>query len=611
MQSNSLSGQTSSTADHLDGEITHGWRPLSAAWDSSWFRTLLPPLLLIACGLLALKVDIGLSRSMIVDRPLKPIHDALEVAAPFGNAFSVSLIVICIFAFRPARLWAMPRVFTAVLGGGLAADIVKLFVGRTRPYNSNFDLTVADTFLGFLPGFHGGAGSQSFPSAHVATAIGFCLAMSTLVPKARGWFIFIATLVAVQRVEAGSHFLSDTFWGGATGYLLCILIYRPGLCGKWFDQLELRWATGASEHGSNVQTTADAEAADAVGTDEAGEDASVCEPDTIPAHCSLQKLSVVIPIFNEVENVARSYAAVKPVADRLNLDYEILFVDDGSRDGSHQELQNVARQDPRVKVVTFRRNFGQTAAMSAGMRYATGDVIVLLDGDLQNDPTDIPMMLRKLDEGYDLVHGWRKNRQDRFLDRRLPSMIANWLISRVTGFPVHDLGCTLKAIRKEIADELNLYGEMHRFIPILAHWRGARCAEVVTRHHARQFGTSKYGISRTLRVVLDLLTVKYLTHYLVSPMKFFGKLGGACFAAGGVALAATVLMKLGYGTDMTGNPLLLGSTFAVMVGMQLFCLGLLGEVAVRTYFESQGRTSYTVAGVTNIEGASEPLRQTA
>ena len=226
--------------------------------------------------------------------------------------------------------------------------------------------------------------------------------------------------------------------------------------------------------------------------------------------------SIVIPVFNEQENICRMYDAILPIVDDLGPDYEIIFVDDGSTDGTLAELQRLADADKHLKIVEFRRNHGQTAAMYAGIQYATGDVIVTLDGDLQNDPADIPMMLSEIAAGYDLVHGWRKNRQDAWLHRKLPSRVANWLISRVTGFPVHDLGCTLKAVRREIAQELELFGDMHRFIPILAHQRGARCLEVVTHHRAREFGTSKYGMSRVLRVLLDLITVKYLCQYMVS-----------------------------------------------------------------------------------------------
>ena len=313
------------------------------------------------------------------------------------------------------------------------------------------------------------------------------------------------------------------------------------------------------------------------------------------------KISVVIPVFNERENLRRLYEAVCPVLDALPHEHELLFVDDGSNDGSYDELNRLAAVDVRVKVVRFRRNFGQTAAMNAGLHLATGDVVVTMDADLQNDPLDIPLMLAKLDEGYDLVHGWRKHRQDALVNRKIPSRLANWLISRVTGFPVHDLGCTLKAMRRDVAQDLQLYGEMHRFIPILAHWRGARCAEVVTRHHPRRFGTSKYGISRTTRVLLDLITVKYMTQYLTSPMKLFGKIGLISVALGLVAGVATIAMKLAGGIDMTGNPLLLLSVFAGFVGMQFLVLGMLGELGVRTYYESQNKQPYTIRELINFD----------
>jgi glycosyltransferase involved in cell wall biosynthesis len=245
--------------------------------------------------------------------------------------------------------------------------------------------------------------------------------------------------------------------------------------------------------------------------------------------------------------------------------------------------------------------------MQAGIQAASMDVIILLDGDLQNDPTDIPMMLDKLDEGFDLVHGWRKNRQDTFINRKLPSKIANWVISRVTGFPVHDLGCTLKAIRTEIAQELHLYGEMHRFIPILAHWRGARCAEVVTNHHPRRFGQSKYGISRTTRVILDLMTVKYFIQYVVSPMKLFGSIGLMCLVASVVSGAVTCWMKLGQGVDMTGNPLLLLTCMSAMMGVQFLFFGMLGELCSRIYFASMNQTNYTIRHTMNFERGTIPM----
>ncbi len=319
-------------------------------------------------------------------------------------------------------------------------------------------------------------------------------------------------------------------------------------------------------------------------------------------------ISVVVPIYNEVENIGPLYNALMEVLPGLGREYEIILVDDGSTDGSTRSLHELAGRDKHVKIIEFRGNFGQTAAMSAGLQAATGDVIVTMDGDLQNDPGDIPMMLEKIDEGYDLVHGWRRNRQDAFVNRKLPSKMANWLISRVTRFPVHDLGCTLKAIRREIAGELRLYGEMHRFIPILAHWRGARCIEVETRHHPRTRGTSKYGISRVPRVVLDLITVKYLIQYLVSPMKLFGMIGLLCCGIGGASGLATIVMKMVSGTDMTGNPLLLLSAFSAMVGIQFLVLGMLGELNARIYYELQDHQPFAIRKTVNFQTPALRLR---
>ncbi|MCU0959302.1 MAG: glycosyltransferase family 2 protein [Pirellulaceae bacterium] len=319
-------------------------------------------------------------------------------------------------------------------------------------------------------------------------------------------------------------------------------------------------------------------------------------------------VSIVVPIYNEYENLPLLYEQLVGVLDTLERGCEVLLVDDGSTDGSEARLRELARRDDRVKVVRFRRNYGQTAALQAGLQLAEGDVIVTMDGDLQNDPRDIHMMLDKIDQGYDLVHGWRKDRQDAWLNRRLPSQLANWLISRVTRFPIHDLGCTLKAIRRDIAQELELYGEMHRFIPILAHARGARCLEVVTRHHARQHGQTKYGISRTIRVVLDLITVKYLLSYFASPMKLFGAVGLATTLLALLALAGTVGMKIFRSVDMTGNPLLLLAACGMVAAIQFFSLGLLGEVSARIYFRGADRQHYAVRELLNFESAHTTAR---
>ena len=316
-------------------------------------------------------------------------------------------------------------------------------------------------------------------------------------------------------------------------------------------------------------------------------------------------VSIIVPLYNEQDNVELCYQTLTRVMEQTDWQFEIVMVDDGSTDATPRHLAALASRDERVKVIEFRRNFGQTAAMRAGLDYAAGDCIVTLDGDLQNEPADIPMMVEKIHEGYDLVHGWRKDRQDAFLNRRLPSKIANWLISRVTGFAVRDLGCTLKAIRREIAVDLSLYGEMHRFIPILAHWQGARSVEVVTRHHPRRFGESKYGIWRTVRVLLDLVTVKYMICHSVSPMRLFGGIGLLLISVTSLSGMSTLAMKLFGSVDMTGNPLLLLTVVAGLAAVQFFGLGLLGEVSARIYHECQGEKPYRIRTLRNVVQASE------
>lgn len=305
-------------------------------------------------------------------------------------------------------------------------------------------------------------------------------------------------------------------------------------------------------------------------------------------------VSIIVPVMNEKENVAELHQQVCEALDEAQRPFELLFVDDGSSDGTIGCLRELAAEDPRVRLILFRRNYGQTAAMQAGIDHAMGSVIVTIDGDLQNDPADIPLMLDKIDEGYDLIHGWRKNRQDAFLNRKLPSKIANRIISKTTGFPIHDLGCTLKAIRIDIARELELYGEMHRFIPILAHQRGARCFEMVTRHHPRRAGTTKYGIGRTSRVVLDLITVKYMLDFFASPMKLFGRFGLWCGMLACTSAVLTIAMKLIGRVDITGNPLSLATMLLATASIQFFSLGLLGEVNARIYYGTRRKKHYAV-----------------
>ncbi len=312
-------------------------------------------------------------------------------------------------------------------------------------------------------------------------------------------------------------------------------------------------------------------------------------------------VSIVVPIHNEEGNLLRLQQEIQSTMDATGRSYEVLLVDDGSKDRSIEIIRQMVASDSKIKLVELRRNYGQTAAMQAGIDFATGEVVVTLDGDLQNDPADVPMMLGKIDDGYDLIHGWRKDRKDAWVSRKLPSKIANWIISKTTGFPIHDLGCTLKAIRRDIASELNLYGEMHRFIPIIAHQRGARCCEVVTNHRARVHGTTKYGIDRTFRVLLDLITVWYMLKFFASPMKLFGGVGLGTVVASGLCLMAAVAMKLFGGVDITGNPMFLLSAIGGLASIQFFSLGLLGEVCSRVYFKTSKLDHYAVRHTLGFE----------
>jgi glycosyltransferase involved in cell wall biosynthesis len=307
-------------------------------------------------------------------------------------------------------------------------------------------------------------------------------------------------------------------------------------------------------------------------------------------------LSIVIPIFNEEENVPILADEIRQALDPHGIAYEVVAVDDGSTDGSWSRLEAVRAADPRWILVALRRNFGQTAALSAGFDHACGEVIVPLDGDLQNDPADIPRLLA-LAKDYDIVSGWRKNRQDPFVSRRLPSMLANWLISRVTGIRLHDYGCTLKAYRREILEHLHLYGEMHRFIPAIASWMGITFVEVETHHRPRRFGKSKYGITRTLRVILDLITVKFLLSFATKPIQVFGMLGLGAAGLGGVIGVYLTLLKLIWGAQIGGRPLLFLAVLLIVVGVQFVVMGLLGEQLVRVYHESQQKPIYMVKRV--------------
>jgi glycosyltransferase involved in cell wall biosynthesis len=318
------------------------------------------------------------------------------------------------------------------------------------------------------------------------------------------------------------------------------------------------------------------------------------------------KVSIVIPILNEVNNLEFLGQGLRQLLDNLDQLCEVILVDDGSTDGSVELLRSIHADDFRFRIIYLRRNFGQSAAFSAGFDFSQGDIIVTMDGDLQNDPADIPLLLLKLDEGYDIVSGWRVNRHDRFLTRKLPSIIANWLISRVTGVKLHDYGCSLKAYRREVLELTKLYGEMHRFIPALASWIGVKVAEVPVNHFPRRHGKSKYGLSRTIRVLLDLLTVKFLLDYATRPIQIFGLFGMLSLSAGTVLGIYLSILKLFFGQTLADRPMLFLVVLLIVVGVQLIIMGLLGELVIRTYHETQGKPTYIIREILSNERSEVP-----
>ena len=318
------------------------------------------------------------------------------------------------------------------------------------------------------------------------------------------------------------------------------------------------------------------------------------------------KVSVVVPLLNEQDNIEPLYKEItQTLEDKYQ--YEIVFIDDGSSDSSFAILGRLQKADPKITVIRFRKNFGQTAALSAGFTHAQGEIITAIDADLQNDPADIPKIIDKLEEGFDVVSGWRKKRHDKAITRLLPSKIGNWLISKITGVKLHDYGCTLKAYRKEILAETRLYGEMHRFIPALASWSGARIAELVVNHRPRTAGTTKYGLERMLKVILDLITVKFLLSFSTKPIQLFGGWGLLALFFGGVSGLAVTLMKILQDRDMTGNPLLYLTILLLVIGVQFILMGLLAELLVRTYHESQNRPTYVIKEI--LESPAETGEQ--
>ena len=312
----------------------------------------------------------------------------------------------------------------------------------------------------------------------------------------------------------------------------------------------------------------------------------------------MPNLSLIIPVKNEAENLPLLYTAIKQALKPIKQSWEVIFVDDGSTDPSLDVLQSLVNEDPEcIRVVVFRRNFGQTAAISAGIDYAHGETIVLMDADLQNDPADIPRLLEKLDEGYDLVSGWRKERKDNQFTRTFPSKIANGVISWVTGVHLHDYGCTLKAYRRDVLGGFRLYGEMHRFIPVFAHSVGARIAELPVSHHPRKFGKANYGLERTAKVILDLFTVKFLLEYSHKPIRLFGGAGAALMLLGAADLLFLFIRRTFFGVPAFSSPLLLIGVMFFIMGFQSILMGLIAELLARTYHESQRKTTYTVRTV--------------
>jgi len=312
------------------------------------------------------------------------------------------------------------------------------------------------------------------------------------------------------------------------------------------------------------------------------------------SHFTKTDISIVIPVYNEEENIPHLAESLQPVLEKLGKKYEVLLIDDGSKDKSYEKMADIHEKNKNFKIIRFRRNYGQTQAMRAGFDNAAGDIIVTLDADLQNDPSDIPAILKKMEQGYDIVSGWRKNRQDRLFSRRMPSVIANRLISRLFNVHIHDYGCTLKAYKRDILDNIELYGEMHRYIPAVASWMGVEIAEIPVNHHPRKFGKAKYGISRTVRVILDIITIKFLLTYSKKPMQIFGLIGVAASLIGLGLTIWLIVERLFFDMSLANRPLFILSIFIFLGGIQFVTMGLLGEIMMRTYHEGTGKPTYMI-----------------
>lgn len=311
-------------------------------------------------------------------------------------------------------------------------------------------------------------------------------------------------------------------------------------------------------------------------------------------------LSIILPIKNEAENIKSLYEELKNVLNPLKIDYEIICVNDGSSDNSLKFLKELATQDLKVKIIDFKTNFGQTAAMSAGIKNAQGEIIMPMDSDLQNDPADIPNFITKINEGYDVVSGWRKNRKDKMLSRKIPSWIANWLLGIITKVKIHDYGCSIKAYRRDMIKEVNLYGEMHRFIPAYIYWQGGKVTEIVVNHRPRIHGKTNYNIYRTFRVILDLVVLRFLFKYINRPMHFFGGIGFASFFIGIIFGLTAVIFKVMHIRDFVATPLPIFSALFTIVGVQLIAMGIIAEMLMRTYYETQKKDPYVIREKINL-----------
>ena len=313
------------------------------------------------------------------------------------------------------------------------------------------------------------------------------------------------------------------------------------------------------------------------------------------------EISVVIPLYNEEENIAKLNSQLVDSLLLINRPFEVIYIDDGSSDNTFAILRDLCKSNLNIRAIRFRRNFGQTAAMAAGFDCAQGEIIIAMDGDLQNDPSDIPRLMTKIEEGYDVVNGWRINRQDKLISRRIPSVVANWLIGRLTGVRLHDYGCSLKAYRAEVIKNVPLYGELHRFIPALASIYGARITEIPVNHHPRIYGKSKYTLVRTFKVLMDMATVSFLKFFSDRPLHIFGWSGLTLFITGVVIDGYLTIQKILFGTELSKRPLLLLGTLLILAGLQLFSMGILAEIQIRTYYESQRKPVYNIRETINIQ----------